>query len=139
MEQEQYYVVLSRTRPVSSRNLKSTKFIEITLQGVDTGYRYKTYVDPTFRNYKFWSEIITLLDAGRASIVNFNKLKFTDVEKINIDADCRPVFYKSAGIEELTAECDQYQVLRNKDKVEQIAVKIQAQSRDLFDDLFEIQ
>ena len=138
MEQEQYYVVLARTRPLTSRNLKSNKFIEITLQGIDTGHRYKTYVDPSFRNYKFWADVIGLLDAGRASIVNFSKLKFTDADHTTIDADCRPTFYKSGNIDELTAECDAVQVSRTQPQPKQVLTKSKITREDLFQDLFEV-
>ena len=138
IEKSQYYVVLARTRPIASRNLKSNRFIEITLQGVDTGFRYKTYIDPTFRNYNLWRDVIELLDQGRSSIVSFSYAKFTDQDHTTIDADCRPMFYRSGDCDELQRECDQYQVERKPKLVVVTPKKPQVTREDLFNDLFEV-
>ena len=77
----QYYIILAQRQLLSKIN--GNRIIEIDLVGVKDRCLYKTYVDPTNRNYGNWSYIIH--NPLNGYLISGVKVK--DSEKYLVNAD----------------------------------------------------
>lgn len=79
------------------------ELIEIEFGGVKTQHLYRTWIDPTYLNFKNWAQIIEAYNNGYTGII-VDKLKYKDQEKRLVNADSKPYIVRQT--DESTLACE---------------------------------
>ena len=97
VELKQGYIILEQTERTSQYNLKN--MIQIDMLGVGNRLRYRTYIQKTNHNHRYWHYITD--HPGMGFAVTFHNLKIADSAKGIINADSVPNIEIQADLEDI--------------------------------------
>ena len=135
----QDFVAYAIEKPRDSKSLKSGRFYKIELLGLTDCWDYNTFIDPEFRNYKHWQDVIDLLLAGHSAIISFDKLRFSNNNGYTIDADCKPNLEDAnplAATVKIVNEFRKYRPGEEVQKIRKIKQRVAKTRRDIAADVF---
>jgi len=97
VEQQQGYVILDQTLRVSQFN--GRPMIQIDLVGVGNRLPYRTYIQKTNHNHRYWHYITDHAEQG--FVITFHNLKIADRDRGIINADSVPAIEIAADLPEI--------------------------------------
>ena len=135
----QEFVAYAIEKPRDSKSFKSGRFYKIELLGLTDCYDYNTFIDPEFRNYKHWRDVIDLLLEGHSAIISFDRLRFSNNNGYTIDADCKPTLEDAnplAGTAKIVSEFRKYRPGEEVQKLRKVKQRVAKNRREIAADVF---
>jgi hypothetical protein len=135
----QDFVAYAIEKPRDSKSLKSGRFYKIEFLGLTDCLDYNTFIDPEFRNYKHWQDVIDLLLAGHSAIISFDKLHFSNGNGYTIDADCKPILEDAnplAATVKIVDEFRKYRAGEQVQKIRKVKQRVAKNKKEIAADVF---